>query len=199
MRNIVLSLSSLLVAFPAHAADRYEFDKSHTAILFFVDHIGFSKTVGKFNDFDGYFTFDEKKPETSSIDVAIKPASVQTSSSKLDEHLQNKDFFNSAQFPEVKFVSTSIKVTGRNTGDVTGDLTMLGVTKPVVLQVTFNKSANHPMTQDPVSGFSATTTIKRSEFGMSYGLGMVGDEVKLIIETEGVNVDAKKRSEKKAG
>jgi polyisoprenoid-binding protein YceI len=199
MRKIILSLLATLLAMPADAADRYEFDKSHTAILFFVSHLGFSNTVGKFTDFDGYFTFDEQKPETSTINVTIKPTGVRTSSDKLDEHLQNKDFFHTEQFPEVKFVSTSVKITGKNTGEITGDLTLLGVTKPVVLNVAFNKAGEHPMTKDQLAGFSATATIKRSEFGMNYGLGMVGDEVKLIIETEGVNMNAKKRSEKKAG
>jgi polyisoprenoid-binding protein YceI len=196
MRKLFLSLL-LLVATPAFAADRYEFDKGHTAILFFIDHMGYSKTIGKFTEYDGSFTFDEKKPETSSINVTLKPAGIKTSSAPLDEHLQNADFFNTAKFPEIKFVSTGIQVTGAKTGIVTGDVTMLGITKPVALKVTLNKAGTHPKTMDLVAGFSAEATIKRSDFGMAYGIPMVGDEVKIVIETEGVNVENKPKETKK--
>lgn len=191
MRTFVLAASLVTLATPAFAADRYEFDKSHTNIVFFVSHLGFSNMVGTFTDYDGTFTFDPKKAETSSIDVKIKPAGVRTSSTGLDEHLQKPDYFNAAQFPEITFKSTAIKTTGEKTGEVTGNLTMLGVTKPVVLNVTFNKIDRHPYTQDLVAGFSASTTVKRSEFGMKGGLPMVGDDVKIVIETELVNLDEK--------
>lgn len=197
MRRILIASLAALLTFPALAADRYEFDKSHTSILFFISHLGYSQTVGKFTEFDGHFTFDQQKPETSSVDVTLKPAGIRTSSTALDEHLQNKDFFNTAQFPDIRFKSTAVKVTGENTGEVTGDVTLLGVTKPVVLNVRFNKADVHPKTQDFIAGFSAEATLKRSDFGMVYGIPMVGDEVKLVIETEGVNVDRKKKLEEK--
>jgi polyisoprenoid-binding protein YceI len=190
--RILLTIALLLTfTSPALAADRYEFDKSHTNIVFFVSHLGFSNMVGVFTDYDGTFTFDSKKPEESTINVTIKPAGIRTSSTGLDEHLQKPDYFNVAQFPEVTFKSTGIKVTGEKTGEVTGNLTMLGVTKPVVLNVTFNKTDRHPYTQDLVAGFSASATVKRSEFGMKSGLPMVGDDVKIMIETELVNLDEK--------
>ena len=100
--------------------------------------------------------------------------------------MKNEDFFNVEKFPEMTFKSTGVTVTGENTGDVTGDLTLLGVTKPVTLHVTFNKAGKHPMGDKYAAGFSATGTLRRSDFGMDYGLPMVSDEVELRIEVEGV-------------
>lgn len=193
-----LFLIGLFAASPAFAADRYAFDKSHTNILFFISHLGYSETMGKFTDYDGAFTFDEKKPQDSTIDVTLKPAGIRTSSEGLDAHLQKEDFFNTEKFPDIRFVSTGIKITGEKTGDVTGNVTMLGITRPVVLHVTFNKAGQHPKTQDYIAGFTAEAVIRRSEFGMNYGIPMVGDEVRIWISTEGVNLDRKKEPEKKS-
>ena len=192
MFRFALIALTLLFATPAFAADRYEFDKSHTNILFFINHLGLSEMVGVFTDYDGHFTFDPKEPEKSTVDVTLKPTGIRTSSEALDKHLQAKDFFNSEQFPTIRFVSTGIKVTGANTGDVTGNVTMLGITKPAVLHVRFNKADYHPMTKDFVAGFAAEAMLKRSVFGMTTGIPMVGDDVRLVIHTEGVNVDRKK-------
>jgi polyisoprenoid-binding protein YceI len=196
-RFLIALLSVLFFAAPVFAADRYEFDKAHTRILFFVNHAGFSDMVGEFTAYDGFFTFDPKDAAQSTIDMTLKPAGIRTSSAKLDEHLQTPDFFNTAQFPDIHFVSTGIKVTGENTGDVTGNLTMLGVTKPVVLHVHLNKADYHPITQDFMAGFSAEASLKRSDFGMTKYVPMVGDEVRLMVQTEGVDVDRKKLMEKK--
>ncbi len=187
-----LVLSSFTSAFAA--ADAYEIDKSHTRILFFVNHLGFSETIGDFTQYNGSFTFDEKKPETSTIDIVLKPEGIRTPSPELDKHLQNEQFFNSKNFPEIRFISKSITVTGKNTGDVTGDLTLLGVTKPVVLKVTFNKGDYHPYTKMFVAGFSGSAVIKRSEFGMTNLVPAVSDEVRLEVQLEGVN-KARKQSE----
>lgn len=194
MRKILpLFLLAGIFATPAAAADHYEFDKSHTAILFFINHLGFSETVGKFTEYDGQFMFDPAKPEESKIDVTLKPAGIRTSSEALDKHLQNADFFNTEKFPDIRFVSTAVKITGEKTGDVTGNLTMLGVTKPVVLRVTFHKIGNHPMTQSLMAGFTGEATLKRSEFGMGYGIPNVGDEVRLLVHTEIVNMDKQQK------
>tara|TARA_R110002095_G_scaffold178168_1_gene155499 strand:+ start:470 stop:1126 length:657 start_codon:yes stop_codon:yes gene_type:complete len=171
-------------------AERYTFDKSHTQILFFVDHLGFSKSQGEFLDYDGYFVFDRTHPEKSNVDVTIKTASVDMDSDKWDEHLKSPDFFNAEAFPDMTFKSTAIKITGEKSADITGDLTLLGVTKPVVLKVTYNKSDKHPFSGKYVSGFSATAVVKRSEFGMNYGLPGVGDDVHLRLEVEGERVEA---------
>ena len=188
-----IAIAATLFATPAVAADRYEFDKSHTRILFFINHLGFSETVGEFTDYDGAFTFDTEKPETSTVNVTLKPTGVRTPSKALDEHLQKEEFFNSAKFPDIRFTSKNIKVTGTNTGEVTGDLTLLGVTKPVTLQVTLNKADYQPITNNFVAGFKLTATLKRSDFGMTNAIPMVGDEVRLEAYTEIVNLDRKKQ------
>lgn len=185
----LLAFVFTLVIPSAHAAERYTFDKAHTQILFFVDHLGFSKSQGEFLDYNGSFTFDTVKPENSSVQVTIKTAGIDMDDEAWDKHMKNKDFFDVEQYPEMTFKSTAITVTGDKTANITGDLTLLGITKPVTLAVTHNKSGKHPFSGKYVSGFSATTTIKRSEFGMNYGLPAVGDDVEVRLEVEGIRIE----------
>lgn len=192
-----LLIAFLLFAFPAFAVDEeaagtYEFDKSHTSILFFIDHLGYSKMIGEFHDYDGSFTLDPKNPAASKVDITIKIASVDTDVPLLNEHLIGEKWFNAAQYPEARFVSTNVEVTGEKTAVVHGDFTMMGTTKPLDLQVTFNKAGKFPMGDRYVAGFEVRGKIFRSAFGMMEGLPMVGDEVDLLIQTEGVRKDAKK-------
>lgn len=193
---LTAAIVSLLFT-PAFAADKYEFDKAHTNILFFVSHLGFSEMVGLFTDYDGSFTFDPKNPEDSSIDITLKPSGIRTSSAKLDSELQGEKFFNTEKFPTITFVSKKVNITGSNTGEVEGVATMLGVSKPVTLSVKLNKADYHPMTRDFVAGFTATATLKRSDFGMTAYLPMVGDDIRIEVYTEGVDVDRKKQEEMK--
>lgn len=194
--HMVLSFFFVLFSMPAFAdghghkgVEQYSFDTAHTQILFFVDHLGFSKSQGEFHEYSGGFVFDRDHPEKSSIDVTINTASIDMDHEKWDAHMKNADFFSVKQFPTMTFKSTSIKVTGEKTAEITGDFTLLAVTKPVTLNVVYNKSDIHPFSGKYVSGFSATTTIKRSEFGMLYGLPAVGDDVEVRIEVEGVRQD----------
>ena len=172
---------------PATAADpvRYEFDKTHSSVMFFVSHLGFSMSTGRFLDFDGYYTFNPDAPETSEVDVTIKTDSLVMHDDRWDAHMKNEDFFHVEKFPEMSFKSTEVTKTGDNTGILKGDLTLLGVTKPVELAVTLVGAGKHPMAPRLVSGFSATGKLKRSDFGMTYGLPNVGDEVEIRIEIEG--------------
>ena len=189
MRKFLVLASVLVLGFSTSAkadVEMYHFDKAHTQILFFVNHLGFSTSQGEFLDYDGQFTFDTESLENSAVEVAIKTASIDMDDEKWDEHLKGADFFDVEQFPEMTFKSTEIKVTGENTADITGDLTLLGVTKPVVLHVTHNKSGVHPYSGAYVAGFSASATLKRSEFGMNYGVPGVGDDVKIMLEVEGI-------------
>lgn len=163
---------------------KYNFDKVHSQILFFADHLGFSKSQGEFHDYDGHIMFDQENPENSSVEVTIKTDSVDMDDQKWDDHLKNADFFNVGEFSEMTFKSTGIEVTGENTAHITGDLTLLGVTKPVVLDTTFNKAGQHPFSGKMTAGFSATTTVKRSEYGMNYGLPGIGDDVDIMLEVE---------------
>lgn len=189
-----ISLAGLLAAgqfalpAQARAADDFAIDAAHTNILFVIDHLGYSKMFGEFQDFAGDFTFDAEDPAQSKVSITIQSASIDTDHEARDEHLRSPDFFNVEEFPEITFVSTAAEKTGDNSGRITGDLTLLGVTKPVVLDVTFNKMAPHPIPSYEgvlVAGFSARTTIDRTEFGMGYAASAVGNEVELWLEVEG--------------
>lgn len=172
------------------ATDKYVIDKPHTQIIFIADHLGFSHSVGKFTDYAGGFIFDTVDPAKSSAEITINTASVELNDTKWNDHMKNADFFNVEKFPTMTFKSTKIEKTGEKTGKITGDLTLLGVTKPVTLDVVHNNSARHPFSGKFVSGFSATGKIKRSDFGMNYGLPAIGDDVTLMIEVEGLREDA---------
>ena len=181
--GFTMTLSSLAVA-----ADTYMIDPSHTSIHFAVNHLGYSKTIGRFNDISGEFTFDEENIESSALEVVIKTSSVDTNHQARDDDLRSPGFFSAVEFPEITFESTAIEKTGDNTGKITGDLTMLGVSKPVTLDVTFNKKAPHPLPQlngVVVVGFSATASLVRSEWGMGAGVPNIGDEITFWIEVEG--------------
>lgn len=197
MKRTLLSLAlGTALFFPHHAtaADVYTLDPTHTTVVWSANHLGFSNPFGLFSMVEGTLTLDEAAPENSSVEATISIANLFTGNSKFDDHLKNKDFFNITEFPKATFKSTKVEKTGDKTAKVTGDLTMLGITKPVVLDVTYNKSGVFPMNQKPTVGFSATTTIKRSDWGMNYGVAMgVSDDVKLMIEAE-ANKDAPQTS-----
>ena len=165
--------------------NKYTIEKNHTSVMWIADHFGYSKVSGKFTDISGEIVFDEKKPQDSSVQVEIKTVSIATGLSKFEDHLKSKDFFDVKNFPTAKFVSKKIIVEGKkNKAQIVGDLTLLGVTKEVILKAEFNKSAPNPMSQKPTIGFSAKTTINRSDFGMKYALPGVADKVELVIEVE---------------
>lgn len=193
MKKLLLGLlAGAFLAFPQHAfaaAEKYTFDKAHTQILFFVSHLGFAMSQGEFHDYDGHFMFDRENPENSSIDVTIKTASIDMDHEKWDESMKSKKFFDVENFPDMTFKSTGIEVTGENTANITGDLTILGQTNPVTLAVTHNKSGTNPFSGKFTAGLSATANIKRSEWSMEYGLPGVGDDVEIRLEVEGFRDD----------
>lgn len=177
--------ASLLVAGNAWAAPvKYAIDKEHTSITFMIKHVGFSSMIGQFRKFDGYIEFDREHPEKSVLHVNIDPNSIQTSSAKLDDELKLPKFFDTKKYSNMHFASKKIKVTGANTAEVTGNLKMHGTTHPVTLNVTLNKEGD--MFGQKRIGFSARGSLKRSDFGISEGIPMVDDKIKLIIEAEGV-------------
>jgi polyisoprenoid-binding protein YceI len=182
------SAASLTPVAAEAAAETFVIDPVHTNIVFVTSHLGFSRMIGQFQAFSGEFTFDDQAVKNSAVSVTIQTASVDTDDQARDDHLRSPDFFNAAEFPEMTFASTAIERTGDKTGKITGDLTLLGVTKPVTLDVTFNQRAPHPLPQYngvEVAGFSAATTIKRSDFGMSTFVPAIGDEIEIILEVEG--------------
>jgi polyisoprenoid-binding protein YceI len=180
-------LSALLIAHSAFAADTFVFDKAHSTIGFQVRHL-FSKVPGKFDDFSGQIQLDEANPEQSSVEVTIKTASVDTGVKMRDDDLRSPNFFDATKFPEITFKSTSVKRTGENTADVTGNLSMHGVTKEVVLKVELlGKGAG--MQGGITSGWDAGTALKRSDFGLSWnkvieGTQVVGDDVQIELHVE---------------
>jgi polyisoprenoid-binding protein YceI len=177
------------LAAPAQAADTYTLDPMHTQVVWSISHFGFSSPSGKFAQVEGTLTLDEKNPENSKVNATIKLANLVTGIDKLNEHLLGDSFFDAAKFPTATFTSTKVETAGKDMAHVTGDLKVRGITKSVVLEVKLNRIAENMM-HKKTAGFSATTELKRSDFGMSTYLAkpgegpMLGDEVKLEIETE---------------
>lgn len=161
-------------------AGAYTVDGAHTQVLWRVNHLGFNDYFGIFGSPTGTLTLDPAKPSAASVQIEIPIASVATNSAGLTAHLQRPEFFDSAKFPTATFKSTSVAVDG-NKAKISGDLTLKGITKPVVLDAEFAGAGVGPMNKKETVGFHATTSIKRSDFGVSYGIPMVPDEVKLKI------------------
>lgn len=185
--QLLLAITVLLLTFQKNSLAqvvKYQIEPSHTSVMWIADHLGFSKSSGKFNKIEGNILFDEKKPENSSTEITIKTNGIVTGIEKFDDHLKSKDFFDVKNFAVAKFVSKKITVTGKNKGKIFGDVTILGITKPITLDATFNKSAVNPINNKPTIGFSATASINRSDFGIKYALPNVPDKVNLIIEVE---------------
>jgi len=185
VRTAALAFMAMaLVPFTAHAAaETYKLDPTHTAVTWHVNHFGFSTPSGKFMSVDGTLVLDEAKPEASKIDVTIDISGLNSGVPKLDEHLLTPDFFDVAKYPTATFKSTEVDVTGKDTAKVTGDFTLHGVTKPVVLDVKLNKIDKN-MKGVKTAGFTASTMLKRSDYGMDAYVPNLGDEVKIEIESE---------------
>lgn len=186
---LALALASAL-ATPARAAETYTFDTVHSQIIFFVNHLGISITEGEFQEWDGHFVFDEANIENSSVDVTIDANSIDMDNAIWDDHMKAADWFNVAEHPTLTFRSTQVEGTGENTGKVTGDFTLLGQTAPVTLDVTFLHKGSHPMRPDQTrAGFSARAKLKRSDFGMTFGLPAIGNDIEIRIEVEAIRSD----------
>jgi polyisoprenoid-binding protein YceI len=163
-------------------AGTYQVDPGHTQVIFEINHLGFSEYTGMFVEPTGTLTLDPANPSAAKVDVSFPIAKVRTTVTALDEHLKRADFFDAEKYPEGRFTSTSVKVSG-TTAQITGNLTLHGVTRPVTLAARFigagSMAMGGPAKQNV--GFQATTTIKRSDFGISGGIPLVGDQVKLTI------------------
>ena len=163
----------------------FTIDPGHTYPYFEIDHLGLSTLRGRFNKTSGSMTMDLAK-KTGSVDVKIEASSVDTAHEKRDKHLRSPDFLNAAEFPYITYKSTNISFSSDTTATVEGDLTMLGVSKSVILKVTNIGCGINPFTKKDTCGLNAVATIKRSDFGIKYGLPAIGDEMKLLIEVEGL-------------
>ena len=183
-RRLVLATLIAAASFSAQAADKYDIDPTHTQVQFTYNHMGFSNITGRFDEVSGDFQFDAADPTQSSVSITIPVASISTGVDKLDEHLLKADFFDATQFPTATFKSTGVTAAGEGKLAVAGDLTIHGVTRPVVLDVTINGVGEHPMRKLPAAGFDASAKIKRSDFGVGAYVPAVGDEVTLSITVE---------------
>ncbi len=175
----------------------YVNDDTHTSVTFKVSHMGLSHYTARFAKAEAELNFDPADPTKSTVKASVDPLSIRTDYPRpeqedFDKKLStNADWFNAGKFPTITFTSTSVEKTGEKTGKMHGDLTLLGVSKPVTFDVTFNGAyTEHPMAKIPAIGFSATTTIKRSDFGFSTYVPMIGDEVEVQIEAEFKKKDA---------
>ncbi|MBB4066553.1 YceI family protein [Gellertiella hungarica] len=182
------ALSALVLASPALAADSYDIDPTHAWVSFKTNHAGWSNAHGIFKTVSGSISFDKDDVTKSSVEITIDAGSIDTNDAKRDEHLKSPDFLNAAEFPAITFKSTAIEKTGDKTAKVTGDLTVVGTTKPVTLDVTFNSEASLPWDASVVkTGFSATGSFSGPDFGLAkmteFGLG---PDIKLDIDVEAV-------------
>ena len=184
-RLLPLALAAAALTTPAFAEPvKYDLDPSHSQIAFSYNHLGFSTTTGIFGGFTGTILFDQEAPANSSVEVSFPVTSMLTGWAERDAHFMTADFFDPAKGETVTFKSTKIEVTGEKTGLITGDLTMNGMTKEVVLDAVLNQAGVHPMMNQDWAGFSATTTLIRSEWGLGMFAPYVGDEVAIEISIE---------------
>lgn len=186
-----------LSAGSAQAEERYVFDKAHTTIEFAVSNFGLFDIKGEFAEYDGSFVFCLGHPEEDSISITLYSDGIHDTSGEPDEELRGPHFFDATRFPRIDFVSNKVVFTDKENADVLGDLTLLGVTKPVTLHVHFLGNDSDPDGDDYVVNFSASASIDRSDFGMDYlSPFIVGDEVRLSIEVRGIESDTGDSKEK---
>lgn len=183
MKKALITLLALVFTSSANAADIYKVDPTHASINWTANHFGLSNQSGKITDVTGSIILDEITPKNSSIDVQIGTASLVTGLSKFDEHLKSADFLNVVKFPNATFKSTEVTPAGK-TAKVKGDLTLLGITKSITLDAKLVKIGLNPITQKKTAGLFATTTLKRSDFGITFGEPGVSDSVKITIDLE---------------
>ncbi len=177
---------SLLMGLPSLAtAETYKVDAVHSSFIFRAKHFGAGYFYGRFNDATGSIVVDDANPAKSSVEVEVKVDTVDTHDPKRDQHLKSPDFFNAKQFPVITFKSKQVKKSGKDTYEVTGDFTLHGVTRPVTAKVTRTGAGKDPFGKYRI-GFETTFTIKRSDFGMKFMIGPVGDEIRMIVSIEGV-------------
>ncbi len=184
---VALALGGALMGAGQVMAADYAIDKQgqHAFVNFKISHLGYSWLYGTFKDFDGSFSFDAAKPQDSKVNVTLNTSSVDTNHAERDKHLRSGDFLNVSKHPTATFTSTSVKSTGEGTADITGDLTLNGVTKPVVIAAKFIGEGKDPW-GGYRAGFEGSTKLKLKDFDIQKDLGPASQDVELIISVEGV-------------
>lgn len=178
------------------AADRYRFDAVHSQVSFHVSHLGFSRSEGEFHDLSGSFEFEPGDWASARCDVNIGVASIDLDDEAWNRKLLDKDWFDVAQYPQMRFRCVRVIGGDAQRARIEGELSLRGVVKPVVLDVHFNRAGIHKYSLQYVAGFSATTTIKRSDFGMLKYIPEIGDEIEIRLEIEGIREGAKRDRKK---
>jgi len=173
-----------LAAGSARAADTYRADPVHSSVVFRIKHMNTSYSWGRFNEITGSFSLDDQDATRSQLEFQVKTGSVDTANPKRDQHIKSPDFLNAVQYPTISFKSKSVSATGKDQFEVSGDLTLHGVTRPVTLKLTRTGAGAGP-TGQPIAGIEGSFYIKRSEFGMTKMVGPVGDDVLLYVSVEG--------------
>lgn len=187
MRKTLLIAALLAFAGSAFAAPvTYKIDPNHTNVIAQWSHFGFSNPIANFGKADGTIVYDADNVAASSVQVTLPLSGLNSFVKAFDEHLLSADFFDAEKFPAATFKSTRVEAAGEGKLKVTGDLTIKGITKPVVLDVTLNKAGEQPMAKRAAIGFDATATVKRSDFGVDKFTPAVSDEVSLRITTEAI-------------
>lgn len=186
MKNLIFAAALIgAVATSASAeVEKFAFDAGHSQIVFNFNHLGFSTTTGMFAGFDGEILFDDENPANSSVTASFPVISMFTGWEKRDKHFMSADFFDASEDEMVTFTSTSIEVTGDDTALITGDLTLNGITKSVVLDTTMTNMGIHPRANKPWMGLDATTTLLRTDYGVGAAAPFVGDEVQVHLSIE---------------
>jgi len=185
MRALIIA-AALAASGAAYAEPvNYTLDSAHTQVAFSIDRFGFNHVLGRFENVTGTMVIDEANPANSSVSATIQVASVDSSNDTRDEHIRGERWLNAAQFPTIEFRSTSVRLTGERTAEVTGNLTLLGQTHPVTLNVTLNNIGGTPnRPSDRLAGFSATGSLSRAAWGSTTAQApnMIGDLVTIQIE-----------------
>jgi polyisoprenoid-binding protein YceI len=183
--RILLAGALSLATVTAFAAPvSYRMDPAHTDVIAQWSHFGYSNPIAHFGDVDGTIVYDAENVGASSVEVTLPMSGMSSHVAKFDEHLRSAELFDVANFPAATFKSTKVESAGEGKLTITGDLTIKGVTRPVVLAATINKVADHPMSKQPTAGFDATASFKRSDFGLGLYAPAVSDEVQIRITTE---------------
>jgi polyisoprenoid-binding protein YceI len=183
MKQLIIIATLACLPLKAVMASDYSIDPSHTYVSFAINHLGFSTMRGKFDQQSGSMYFDPVNKKAS-VMIQIEASSIDTGHDKRDAHLQSPDFLNAVENPTITFKSTGVTWNGDKIATVIGDLTLLGVSKPVTLTVEAMNCAPHPFSKKDTCGFEASGSIKRSDFGANYGLPAIGDVLDLQIEVE---------------
>ena len=187
MKKILILVTLVTLPINSLLAASYTIDPAHTYVSFAVNHLGFSTMRGKFDRQSGSLDYDPAAKKAS-VKIEIEANSIDTGHAKRDAHLQSPDFLNAVENPTITFESTTAKWNGDQLASVSGNLTILGVSKPVTLTITSMNCAEHPFSKKDACGFDATASIKRSDFGVNYGIPGIGEVLDLIIELEATKI-----------